>query len=115
MSSTIYDQFEVVVVPFPFTDRRATKRRPALIISNTNAFNTSIGHRVMAMITTTTHTPWPLDVPIQDLATAGLRVPSIIRMKLFTLDQGLILKRIGQFSLRDRVAVQKSLQQLFNL
>ena len=113
MSSTHYDQFEVVVVPFPFTDRNATKRRPSLILSKANIFNTIIGQNVMAMITTATHTPWPLDIPIQDLATAGLRVPSIVRMKLFTLDQALILRKIGSLSVRDRATVQKSLQQLF--
>ncbi|AFZ50383.1 type II toxin-antitoxin system PemK/MazF family toxin [Dactylococcopsis salina] len=113
MNPILYNQFEVVVVPFPFTDRNAAKRRPALILSEANAFNTTIGHSVMAMITTATHTPWPLDVPIQDLATAGLRVPSIIRMKLFTLDHGLVLKKVGSLSLLDQIAVKKSLQQLF--
>ena len=113
MSLTLYDQFEVVVVPFPFTDKIATKRRPALILSETNAFNTVIGHSVMAMITTATHTPWPLDFPIQDLATAGLRVPSIVRMKLFTLDHALILRKIGLLSSRDRATIQKLLEQLF--
>ena len=29
----IYNRFDVVVVPFPFTDSSITKRRPALIIS----------------------------------------------------------------------------------
>jgi mRNA interferase MazF len=29
-----YKQYDVVVVPFPFTDRTATKKRPALIISH---------------------------------------------------------------------------------
>ena len=28
-----YRQFDVVVVPFPFTDVEASKRRPALILS----------------------------------------------------------------------------------
>jgi len=36
-----------------------------------------------------------------------------VRVKLFTLDHTLILKKIGSLSLRDRAAVQKSLQQLF--
>lgn len=35
----IYNRFDVVVVPFPFTDSSITKRRPALIISETNVFN----------------------------------------------------------------------------
>ncbi|WP_249263502.1 type II toxin-antitoxin system PemK/MazF family toxin [Microcystis aeruginosa] len=49
--TVIYEQFDVVVVPFPFTDINATKRRPALILSDALAFNTSVGRSVMAMIT----------------------------------------------------------------
>ncbi|URR36253.1 type II toxin-antitoxin system PemK/MazF family toxin [Thermosynechococcus sp. HN-54] len=109
------EQFDVVVVPFPFTDRTATKRRPALVLSDQKGFNTPIGHSVMAMITTATHSPWPLDVLIQDLSSTGLQVPSIIRMKLFTLDHSMILKSIGQLSDRDATAVKTVLQQLFKL
>jgi mRNA interferase MazF len=82
----IYNQFDVVVVPFPFTDTNITKRRPALIISEQIAFNTPMQKSVLAMITTATHHPWELDVNISDLAAAGLNNPSVVRMKLFTLD-----------------------------
>ncbi len=34
-----YKQFDVVVVPFPFTDKAATKKRPALILSDAASFN----------------------------------------------------------------------------
>ena len=30
----IFKAFDVVVVPFPFTDRDAAKRRPAMVIPN---------------------------------------------------------------------------------
>lgn len=110
-----FEQFDLVVVPFPFTDKTATKRRPALVLSDAAMFNTPIGHNVMAMITTASHASWPLDVPIQDLATTGLQAPSIIRMKLFTLDHALILKKIGQLADQDQAVVKSALQQLFTL
>jgi mRNA interferase MazF len=110
-----YKQFDVVVVPFPFTDSKATKKRPALIISDATTFNRSIKKSVMAMITTASHSPWALDVPITDLSSAGLKAKSIIRMKLFTLDDALVIKKIGKLATSDRDLVQKSLQQLFNL
>lgn len=108
-----YRQFEVVVVPFPFTDSSAAKKRPALIISNATTFNRSTKKSVVAMITTASHVPWALDVPITDLASAGLKARSIIRMKLFTLDDVLVIKKIGKLTTSDREVVQKSLQQLF--
>jgi mRNA interferase MazF len=46
----IFEKFSVVVVPFPFTDQDASKRRSALVLSST-AFNISVGHSVVAMIT----------------------------------------------------------------
>ena len=106
-----YKRYAVVVVPFPFTDRTATKKRPALVLSS-DVFNLGIGHSVMAMITTASHSAWPLDIVIADLADAGLKTPSIIRMKLFTIDHLLIQRQIGSLSLQDQQAVESTLQSL---
>jgi mRNA interferase MazF len=46
-----FERFSVVRMPFPFTDRGATKSRPALVLSDAATFNTPAGHTVMAMIT----------------------------------------------------------------
>ena len=94
---------EVVIVPFPFTDRDASKRRPALVCSS-DVFNREARHLVLAMITTSTHSPWPGDVPISDLSDAGLPAASVVRWKLFTLDASFVLRRAGALSVRDRRA-----------
>lgn len=104
-----YDQFDVIVVPFPFTDRDATKRRPALVIS-TSSFH-EIDHSICAMITTKSHSPWPGDTEITNLDTAGLNHSSIVRLKLFTLDHRLIVKSIGELSEEDVGAVKESLTE----
>jgi mRNA interferase MazF len=103
------ERFEVVVVPFPFTDRDAQKRRPALVLSPADAFNRESGHSVMAMITSAAGDPWPLDVALADLTAAGLPSPSFVRMKLFTLDHRLVLRRAGRLAARDAAAVETSL------
>ena len=41
-SDTPPKQFDIVVIPFPYPDQRAEKRRPALVVS-TNAFNRKHG------------------------------------------------------------------------
>lgn len=110
-----YRQFDVVVVPFPFTDRSTTKRRPALVVSDEAAFNASLGRSVMTMITTARHPPWVLDVKIHDLHSAGLPSPSVVRMKLFTLDDGLVIKQVGSLGSEDQLGVNKALKQLFKL
>jgi mRNA-degrading endonuclease toxin of MazEF toxin-antitoxin module len=96
------EPYDVVVVPFPFTDRRASKRRPALVLS-AGRFNAESGHTVLAMITSADNPPWPMDIPI-DAASAGLRAPSKVRMKLFTLDNRLILRSTGRLSEQDQRA-----------
>ena len=110
-----YKRFEVVKVPFPFTDRHASKIRPALILSELACFSAVIGHSVLAMITSAKHSAWPLDTPVSDLAAAGLPAPSIVRMKLFTLDHRLIIARLGKLAPTDRVAVDQVLKGLFGL
>jgi len=110
-----YRQFDVVVVPFPFTDAEASKRRPALVLSADQTFNSPVGHSVMAMITTAFHSAWALDVEITDLTSAGLKNPSIVRMKLFTLDHALVRKQIGPLSAVDQAAVITSLTSLLPL
>jgi mRNA interferase MazF len=104
--------FSVVSVPFPFTDRASTKRRPALVLSSAKAFNNVIGHSVMAMITSAKNSAWPLDVEIQDLKSAGLPSSSIVRMKLFTLDHKLVMSHLGVLSERDSYAVREAVQKL---
>ena len=42
----ICEAFDVVVVPFPFTDRANSYRRPALVLSDCAMFNSGIGHAV---------------------------------------------------------------------
>lgn len=102
-----FDPFEIVVVPFPFTDKAAAKRRPALVVSS-SAFNDAHEQLILAMITTKGR--WPSDVPLKDWQAAGLNVPCRVRMKLFTLDQPLVLKRLGMLSNDDRSAIQSAIR-----
>jgi mRNA interferase MazF len=95
------------VVPFPFTDRTAAKRRPALIVSK-KAFNRN-GHTVMEMITSAGHSASPGDVPLRDHTAAGLREACVARVKLFTLDNRLILRKAGRLSPADRAGVRRNL------
>lgn len=99
---------DVVVVPFPFVDKPKTKKRPALVLSNLD-FNKS-GHTILAMITTKQHPSWPGDSQIRNYAAAGLRFPCLIRFKFFTLDNRLLLKKIGHLSKKDSNQTEKNLR-----
>ena len=61
-----FDPFDVVVVPFPYADRLAEKRRPALVISNRKL--ALHGVIWVAMITSAENERWSTDVAITDLS-----------------------------------------------
>jgi mRNA interferase MazF len=108
--SLTFKKYDVIVVPFPFTDSAATKKRPALVISNAG-FNHS-GRVICAMITTATHSDWPGDTQIENLKSAGLTSPCIVRMKLFTLDNRFIIKNIGTLAKKDRDSANAALSEV---
>ena len=99
--------FDVVVVPFPFTDRQVSKRRPALVLSS-STFNDQAAHSVLAMITSAGQNDWPADVPLTDLKAAGLDSACLARLKLFTLDHRLIVRVAGSLAKVDRLAVSQA-------
>jgi mRNA interferase MazF len=91
-----FEQGDVVVVPFPCTDRSTRQRRPALVVSRQGLGE---GGRLLwvAMITSGENRAWPDDVPFGDTyASAGLPAPSVIRLcKLATIEND-HAERIGR-------------------
>ncbi len=107
-----FEAFQVVRVPFPFTDRHTSKNRPALVLSSEDHFNRPAGHTVMALITSAGNPPWPLDVTIRNLAAAGLPAASKARFKLFTLDNRLVNGTLGRLDSADEAAVRSAMTRL---
>lgn len=107
-----FERLTVLRVPFPFTDRAASKNRPALVLSDAAAFNAPAGHTVLAMITSAGNAPWPLDCPIDALDAAGLPAPSVVRFKLFTLDDRLLRGALGRLAATDARRVEATLARL---
>jgi mRNA interferase MazF len=83
-----FDQFDVVSVPFPYIDRAARERRPALVISKP-ILQSSFGLLWVLMITAVENRRWQHDVTIPDHGAVGLPIPSIIRpSKVATVEAG---------------------------
>lgn len=106
---TICDAGDVAVVPFPFTDMAVAKPRPVVALSSGKA-NAESGNTVFAMITTAAKSHWPTDVKLADAEAIGLSAASLVRFKLFTLDNRLVARKIGTLSPRDRASVRKMLK-----
>jgi mRNA interferase MazF len=89
-------QWDVVILPFPYMDRSAQKRRPALVVSD-SYLHRSFGLVWVAMITSAANPPLPCDIAIADLEQAGLPAPSIIRpAKLAVIETSRVLRRVGR-------------------
>ncbi|PWB79489.1 MAG: hypothetical protein C3F11_20645 [Methylocystaceae bacterium] len=96
--TSTYAPGDVVVVPFPYSDRSAEKRRPALVVSNDEVG--SAGFLWLVMITTAQNSNMEHDLPIENLSDAGLTTPSIVRpTKIANVEPSRILRRAGR--LRD--------------
>jgi mRNA interferase MazF len=90
-----FSRWDIIKVPFPFTEGTRDKRRPALVVSTETL---SKEHRLywVIMITSVIDPKWEGDIEIKDYTGAGLPVRSIIRTaKIATLQEDRILGRIG--------------------
>jgi mRNA interferase MazF len=73
-----FERGAVVKVPFPYTDRATRQFRPALVVSS-GEIEAAHGLLWVLMITSAENRAWPGDVPVSDLTTSGLPVPSVVR------------------------------------
>ena len=109
-SERSYAPFDVVVVPFPYVDRLAEKRRPALIVSSDRLAGQGIIWVVM--ITSAANPQREDDVPIADLRGAGLHAPSVIRSaKIATIEPHRIIRRAGALDRASARQVVRALQK----
>jgi mRNA-degrading endonuclease toxin of MazEF toxin-antitoxin module len=105
-----FDPFDVVVVPFPYADRLAEKRRPALVISNRRL--TPFGLIWVAMITSAENARWSCDVTIGDLTRTGLPAPSMVRTaKIACIEPARIERRAGRLDKATAKAVTQKLRE----
>lgn len=108
LNAAWFDPFDIVVVPFPYADRLAEKRRPALVISNHRL--AVLGVIWVAMVTSADNEPWPGDVTISELKRAGLPAPSVVRpAKIACIDSARIDRRVGRL---DKAAAKAVAQRL---
>ena len=109
-----YPQGTVVLVPFPFTDLSARKRRPALVVSPEGFHEEDL---ILCAITSRAPAEpaeWELRLVADDLVERHLPKPSIIRVgKLFTLHRALVIGRFGTVRTEKLAEVLERLRALF--
>lgn len=103
-----FDAWDIVKVPFPYTDRPVRQRRPALVIA-ANGIQEHHGLLWVLMITSAENRGWPGDVEISDLDAAGLPAPSVIRTAKIATIEAKEAERIGNLECEARLRVRQSL------
>lgn len=93
-STTIYKKWDIILVPFPFTDLTSLKKRPCLVISP-DEYNKG-PDILISFITSKLDREKRLgDYKIEKWEESKLPKPSMIRMKFATIDKSIVVKKIG--------------------
>jgi mRNA interferase MazF len=103
-----FDVWDVVKVPFPYTNRPVQQHRPALVVAHHDSAGSPILLWVL-MITSASHRRWLGDIEISDLDTAGLTAASIIRSAKIATIEALHADRIGYLPVADRSLISDAI------
>lgn len=114
MTSDPLSKWDIVVVPFSYSDRLAEKRRPALIISKPWLAE-DYGLLWIAMITSLRTDSWASDIEIKNMGLTGLSAPSVIRpVKIATIEAARVLRKIGRLAPRERRLATSAFAKIMN-
>ena len=102
----------IVLVPFPFTSQAASKQRPAVIISS-HAYNVERPDLIMMAVTSQLRpTPALGEVWLRHWQSAGLIKPSAVKPVFATLEQRLVIRRLGTLAAEDQDTLRLAIGQI---
>lgn len=105
-----FEVWDIVKVPFPYTDQPVRQRRPALVIVS-GELESAHGLLWLAMVTSAANRGWPGDVAVSDLELAGLPIPSIVRPAKIATIEARDAERLGKLPPSDRGEGRLSLRE----
>ena len=104
-----YTLGEIVLVKFPFTNNLGFKKRPALIIKDTNN-----GDVIVCRITSKLYTS-SYDIELKNWSQNGLQLPSVIRVhKMASLEKNMIDRKLGEVDNNVKTQVINIIQTLLS-
>jgi mRNA interferase MazF len=108
-----YKPWDIILVPFPFTDLSRNKKRPALVISP-KEYNKGYDLIIMFITSKLSTFGRPGDYKIAKWREAGLPKPSMTRMKLATIEKDIVIKKFATLQDEDRKSIQNILINFFS-
>ena len=99
----------VVLVRFPFSDLSASKLRPALVVARAG-----VSDWVLCQITSNRYgDPQSVGITKSSFSTGGLERDSFVRPgKLFTANEGIVIRSVGQLSSEAHASVVEAIVTL---
>lgn len=111
----LYERGDIVLVPFPFSNQTILKKRPAVVVSSNRYNNASSDIVIMAITSHTEKTIGVGECLIKDWSSAGLLKPSAIKPVISTIEQTLVLKKLGRLSFDDLGSIDNALKEFLGL
>lgn len=108
-----FNSWDVIKVPFPYTNRPILQKRPAVVLA-AGDIETSHGLLWVLMITSAENRTWPDDVTVSDLRCAGLRIASMVRCGKIATIEASVAERIGTLGSQDRKRVAAHVTRLLS-
>ena len=100
----------IILIPFPFTDLKGSKIRPAVVLSISDL------DVIISFITSELKWKTENDISVLPSNRNGLKVPSLIRIgKIATIDSALILGELGELSNVEMVELDRGLKKMLQL
>jgi mRNA interferase MazF len=90
------DPGDIILVPFPFSNLRGAKKRPALVLAAIES------QRELICVMLTSSPAGYNEVPVRRWREAGLLKPTVARAyRLFTIEESLTLGKLGRMDAQD--------------
>jgi|SRR5580698_4342001 mRNA interferase MazF len=102
----------IILVPFPFTNQVASKKRPAVVVSNFSYSSVRPDVIVMAVTSQIRLNRALGEILVEKWQVAGLLKPSVIKPVFATLEQPLVLRRLGMLDPDDRAALREGIARI---
>ncbi len=101
---------DVILIPFPFTDLKGSKLRPAIVLIETDYDLT------VSFITTQLKWEEVTDIEILPSEQNGIKKTSLIRLsKIATIDKSLAIGKLGELKRSEMIELNKKLKRLLQL
>ena len=116
MSSSSFEQGEIVVAPIPFSSQVSAKLRPALVISKKTYNNKSEDVIVLKVTSKGKDYPFDVELSVNDFLSGKLKHESVVQADFpVVIEKQSVSKKIGKISNQKLKEVKQKIKELYGI